>query len=123
LNSFKDQAPKSPKLAAAHATLMDSVVATEGFLDWLVSGAGKEAANAASASDTYLRAMGTILGAGLLIRSADAALAADPESDFAQNKSATAAYFAAAFVPQATASLNTTEALAPTIPAFNSEWF
>jgi len=123
LSGFKDQTPKSPILAAAHATLMDGVVATEEFLDWLVAGAGKEAANAASASDTYLRAMGTMLGAGLLIRSAVAALVADPESGFAQNKSATAAYFAAAFVPQATASLNTIKALAPAIPAFSSDWF
>jgi len=123
LAAFKTQAPQSAQLASAQTTLLEGITAAESFLEWLVSASATDAASVASASDSYLRALGTLLGAGLMIRSADAAIAADPNSAFAQNKTATATYFTAAFVPQAAASLNTAAALAPTIPAFRAEWF
>jgi len=117
---------KLSDIAAADAengpALNATIVAAKGYLDWVVSAAAKQPAAVGATADTYLRAMGTLLGGVFLSKMARAAEEAQGESDFASAQSALSRHFTSTFIPLAQTMFEQASETAGPVTGFKTEW-
>jgi alkylation response protein AidB-like acyl-CoA dehydrogenase len=97
-------------------------LAAEKFVNWATDTAKQNPELVAASADTYLRAMGTVVGAALLARSAQAAQDERPDSDFAKAKAALSHHFTASSLPQAIAAFDTAPEAASPITNYKTAW-
>ncbi|MEM9534021.1 MAG: acyl-CoA dehydrogenase, partial [Pseudomonadota bacterium] len=102
--------------------LSAAVAAAKGYVDWLTQEAKAEPAQLAASSDTYLRAMGTLVGGALLERSAQMAREKRAGSSFADARTALARHFVASLLPEAQVQFETAAAAAGPVAEYDPAW-
>ncbi len=107
--------------------LADAVDTMEEFLDWVLKRGRNDPAPVSAAADAYLRAMGTLIGGGLLLKSAVIAesesAAGNLDSEFTRQKIETATFFANSFFPQVKAWCEAGRESSGTVVSFEDDWF
>lgn len=106
----------------ADALLTQAFAAADTYVDWAAGTAKQDPVLVAASSDTYLREMGTLVGAALLAKLAQAAEDLRPDSDYAQAKRALSAHFSATFLPHVIAAFGAAPTAADPIKDYNPAW-